>query len=123
MPKLLLVDDDSQLLELYKFILEHAGHEVQMAETCQAAVLLLAATEPDVVIMDLRLPEMDDGLAFLHTLKNHQRPPGMPPLKVIVASGWTEDLPADVQKEAVDRVLAKPVRMEVLLSSITELAQ
>jgi len=45
------------------------------------------------------------------------------PLKVVVASGWTEDLPTEVQKQAVDRVLAKPVGMQVLLRSIAELAQ
>jgi len=123
MPRLLLVDDDRQLLELYRLILEHAGHEVHTAETCRAAALLLTETEPDIVVMDLRVPEMDDGLALIRTLKNHKRPSGLAPLKVIVASGWTEDLPTEVQKQAVDRVLAKPVRMQVLLRSIAELAQ
>jgi len=123
MSRLLLVDDDCQLLELYRVILGHAGHEVQTAETCGAAFRLLAATDPEVVIVDLRVPEMEDGLALIRALKNHQRPPGLPPLKVIVTSGWTEDLPAEVEREFVDRVLAKPVRMEVLLRSIAELAQ
>jgi CheY-like chemotaxis protein len=123
MSRLLLVDDDRQLLELYRLILEHAGHQVQAAETCRAALLLLAETDSEVVIMDLRVPEMEDGLALIRTLKNHKRPPGMPPLRVIVLSGWTEDLPAGVEREFVQRVLAKPVRIEVLLRSIAELAQ
>ncbi len=123
MSRLLLVDDDCQLLELYKLILEHAGHHVEIAETCSAAFLLLRKTDPEIVIMDLRVPEMEDGLALIRTLKNHKRPPGRPPLKVIVTSGWTEDLPAGPERDSVHRVLAKPVRMEVLLRSITELAQ
>jgi len=121
--RLLLVDDDRQLLELYRLILEHAGHQVYTAEDCRAAFPLLAETDPEVVIMDLRVPEMEDGLALIRTLKNHKRPPGLPPLRVIVVSGWTEDLPAGVEREFVHRVLAKPVRMEVLLRSIAELAQ
>jgi len=123
MSRLLLVDDDPQLLGLYRLILEHAGHQVQAADTCRNAFLLLAQTDPDVVIMDLRVPEMEDGLALIRTLKNHRRPPGMPPLRVIVISGWTEDMPAGAEREFVDRVLAKPVRMEVLLRSIADLAQ
>ena len=123
MSRLLLVDDDRQLLDLYRLILTHAGHQVQVAETCRTASLLLAQTDPEVVIMDLRVPEMEDGLAFIRTLKNCKRPPGMPPLRVIVISGWTDDLPAGVERDFVDRVLAKPVRMEVLLRSIAELAQ
>ena len=123
MSRLLLVDDDRQLLGLYRLILEHAGHKVQAAETYRAALLILTQSDPEIVIMDLRVPEMEDGLALIRTLKNHKRPPGLAPLRVIVASGWTEDLPADVERESVDRVLAKPVRMEVLLSSIAELAQ
>ena len=122
MPRLLLVDDDSQLLDLYKLVLDHAGHQVAVAETCSAAFRLLGETDPEVVIMDLHVPSTQDGLALVRALKNHIRPPGMPSLKVIVTSGWTEDLPADVRKESVDRVLPKPVRMEVLLRTIAELA-
>ena len=123
MSRLLLVDDDRQLLDLYRLILAHAGHQVRVAETCRTACLLLAQTDPEVVIMDLRVPEMEDGLALIRTLKNCKRPPGMPPLRIIVISGWTDDLPAGVERDFVDRVLAKPVRMEVLLRSIAELAQ
>jgi DNA-binding response OmpR family regulator len=123
MSRLLLVDDDAQLLQLYKVILEHAGHHVETAETCAAAFILLAETDPEIVIVDLRVPEMEDGLALIRALRGHRRPPGQSSLKIIVTSGWTEDLPAAVRRESVDRVLAKPVRMEVLLRSIAELAQ
>ena len=123
MSRLLLVDDDSQLLELYKMVLELAGHQVAIAETCSEAFHLLTKTDPEVVIMDLHVPEMEDGLALIRTLKNHKRPSGLPPLKVIVTSGWTEDLPAGAERDSVHRVLSKPVRMEVLLRSIAELAR
>lgn len=123
MARLLLVDDDRQLLGFLKLVLEHAGHQVAAAETCADAFLLLQETDPEVVIMDLRVPETEDGLALIRTLKNHKRPPGMPLLKVIVTSGWTEDLPPGAERDSVHRVLAKPVRMEVLLRSIAELAQ
>jgi chemosensory pili system protein ChpA (sensor histidine kinase/response regulator) len=123
MCKLLLVDDDGQLLDFYRLVLEHAGHEVRTAETCQAAVDLLTESDPAVIIMDLRLPEIADGLALIRTLKKHQYPPDHCPPKVIVSSGWTDDLLPTAEKDWVDRVLPKPLRMEVLLQSISELSR
>ena len=68
------MDDDRQLLGLYRLILEHAGHQVHAAETCRAALLLLVQTDPEIVIMDLRVPEMQDGLRLIRSLKNHPAP-------------------------------------------------
>jgi len=122
MSRLLLVDDDAQLLEFYKLVLEQAGHQVDVAHTCQAAFVILANTHPEVVVMDLHVPEMEDGLALIRTLASRKKLAATCPLKVIVTSGWTEDLAPKMERDSVDRVLAKPVRMEVLLRSIAELA-
>jgi CheY-like chemotaxis protein len=65
---------------------------------------------------------LEDGLGLIRTLKNHAPPPGKRPLKIVVISGWVEDLLNAPEKGSVDRVLAKPVRMAVLLRSISELA-
>ena len=122
MSSLLLVDDNAQLLDFYKLVLEQAGHQVRTSETCAEAVALLGASDPEIVIMDLRMPELEDGLGLIRRLKEHTRPPGKRPMKVVVISGWVEDLLNAPEKGSVDRVLAKPVRMEVLLRSISELA-
>ena len=122
MCSLLLVDDNTQLLDFYKLVLEQAGHYVQTAENCSHAVELLAASDPEIVIMDLRVPEMADGLGLIRTLKDRLRPQGQARAKVIVISGWTEDLLDTPEKDFVDCVLPKPVRMELLLRSITRLA-
>jgi two-component system sensor histidine kinase RpfC len=122
MCSLLLVDDNVRLLEFYGLVLEQAGHQVRIAETCARAVTLLKEIDPEIVIMDLRLPKMEDGLGLIRALKNYVRPRGKAPLKVVVVSGWTEDLLDTAEKDAVDCVLPKPVRMEVLLQSIARLA-
>jgi CheY-like chemotaxis protein len=116
MCRLLLVDDDGQLLDFYRLVLEQAGHQVRTAETCPAAVELLTESGSELVVMDLRLPEIEDGLQLIRALRKHQ-----PPLKVIVISGWVEDLQPTAEKDWVDCVLSKPVRMEVLLQSISQL--
>lgn len=119
MCRLLLVDDNVQLLDFYSMVLEQAGHQVRVAETCRRAVTLVEESRPEIVIMDLRMPEMKDGLGLIRALKSR---PGACPLKIIVTSGWTEDLAATPEREAVDCILPKPVRMEVLLQSISRLA-
>jgi CheY-like chemotaxis protein len=122
MCSLLLVDDNLPILELYGLVLEKAGHHVQMAETCARAVTLLKETDPEIVIMDLRVPEMEDGLGLIRALKAHVRAPGKRALKVVVTSGWIEDLAGTPERDSVDCVLPKPVRMELLLQSIARLA-
>ena len=122
MCSLLLVDDDLHILEFYRLVLERAGHCVHIAGTCARAVTLLKETDPEIVIMDLRVPDMEDGLGLIRTLKAHVRAPGKRSLKVIVTSGWTEDLAGTPERDSVDCVLPKPVRMELLLQSIAGLA-
>jgi CheY-like chemotaxis protein len=122
MSSLLLVDDNTQILDFYRLVLEQAGHQVLTAETCDRAVALLAETDPEIVIMDLRVPDMADGLGLIRTLKDRVRPQGRTRAKVIVISGWTEDLFETPEKDSVDCVLSKPVRMEMLLRSIARLA-
>jgi CheY-like chemotaxis protein len=122
MCSLLLVDDDLRILKFYGLVLEQAGYHVRVAETSARAVTLLKETDPEIVIMDLRVPDMEDGLALIRTLKAHVRAPGQRPLKVVVTSGWTEDLAGTPELDSIDCVLAKPVRMELLLKSIARLA-
>ncbi len=122
MCSVLLVDDNVQILEFYSLVLSQVGHQVRIAETCARALALLKEVDPEIVIMDLRVPEMEDGLGLIRTLKAHVRAPGKPRRKVVVISGWIEDLAATPEQDSVDCALPKPVRMELLLQSIARLA-
>ncbi|MCU1274439.1 MAG: hypothetical protein JWO48_1870 [Bryobacterales bacterium] len=122
MSRLLLVDDNAQVLDFYKLVLEQAGHHVRTAVMCSEAVRLLDEVDPEIVIVDLCVPEMKDGLGLIRAVKDHARPDGRPPAKVIVVSGWTDDLRNEPESKRVDRVLTKPMRLEVLLRYISELA-
>ena len=121
MAQLLLVDDNTQLLDLYKAILEQAGHRVSIADNCHDAIGLLHETSPEIVVMDLRMPEMEDGLALIRNVVSYTPPARTAPAKVVVISGWAEDLLETPEKDLVARVLSKPARMDVLLRSISEL--
>jgi DNA-binding response OmpR family regulator len=118
MPRLLLVDDDERLLGLFKELLEEGGHEVRAVASVTAALSALDVEQPEILIMDLRVPELQDGLRLLRSVPSGD---SGSTTRVIVISGWTGDLAEHSERSRADRILAKPLRMETLLASIREL--
>ena len=110
MARLLLVEDDAELLELQSLILRRAGHEVLSTQSAEAALKCFQARRPDVVIMDYRIPRPEDGAGLIRDLG--------PGVRVIVLSGAS--LKDTVEGAA--RVLRKPCSPRVLLQAIAELA-
>ena len=114
MARLLLVDDDAAGLELRKLILEREGYQVAAAPDAAAARVLFSETQPDSVVLDLRLPETADGLALIREFRA-----AAPRLRIIVLSGWTPDLEGTPEARMVDQLLAKPIRSALLVSAIS----
>ena len=113
MARLLLVDDDPAGLELRKLILEREGHQVSTAADAAAARSLFSETRPDSVVIDLRLPETEDGLALIREFRA-----AAPAVRIVVLSGWTPDLDGKPEARMVDQLLAKPVRSARLVSAV-----
>ena len=106
MPLLLVVDDDADQLSIRALILEHAGYAVTTAAGVESAIAQFAANRPDLVIMDMRLPEASDGERLIAAIG------GKAP--VVVLSG------APPRGLPVARVLRKPCASRKLLRSIAE---
>jgi CheY-like chemotaxis protein len=105
MPRVLLVEDDSEQLALRKLIFERSGYEVAAAVSAREALEQLPGCE--VVVMDLKIPEAQDGLELIHAIGNSAR--------IVVLSGAGEaDLP-------VDLFLLKPCSTPVLLAAVAKL--
>jgi CheY-like chemotaxis protein len=66
--KILVVDDNATNLKLVSELLEFEGHEVLKAVDAEDALIVLAATLPDLILMDIALPGMD-GLTLTRKLK------------------------------------------------------
>jgi len=103
MAKILVVEDDPSQLEIRKQILEHAGHTVVTAQDADAAIERFPGCQ--IVLMDLRLPEPEDGLRLIRAIDGHAR--------IIVLSGGEVDpnLP-------VDEILTKPFPSRRLIERI-----
>jgi CheY-like chemotaxis protein len=113
MCRLLIADDDAQQLGIRKLLLEAAGHEVAVAEDLPQARRLLEQLRPDVLVMDLRLPKLKDGLSLIRSVGEHRLT-----AKIIVLSGWTEELCDLPEEKLVSSVLGKPIRNGLLLEAI-----
>jgi CheY-like chemotaxis protein len=90
---ILVVEDDEALSEAYKLVLEHAGYTTRTAMSGVDALKAIEELEPDVILLDIRMPVMD-GIAFLKAYQPSSRPN---PASVIVFSNY------DMQQE-VDEV-------------------
>ncbi len=103
MARILVVEDDTSQLDIRKQVLEHAGFEVVTA--LDAAEALARWEGCPVVVMDLRIPEPEDGARLIHTIAGRAR--------IIVLSGGQVDpaLP-------VDEVLTKPCASKRLIEAI-----
>jgi two-component system KDP operon response regulator KdpE len=109
---LLLVEDDPQLLRAMRITLRAAGHTVIPAETGRRALSEAAAAHPDLVVLDLGLPDMD-GVDVIHALR------GWTAVPIIVLSGRTTggDKVAALDAGADDYV-TKPFGVDELLARI-----
>ncbi len=102
MPKLLLIDDDPALLEILCDYLERAGYTVAAASSGSEGLKLAEASTPDLLVLDVAMPEMD-GWQVLKSLRERS------PVPVILLTARTEE--ADVLQGfslGADDYVAKP---------------
>src|SRR5581483_48309 len=67
-PRVLIVDDQPEVLRVYARALEVDGLEAQTADSAQAAMDLISAAPPDAILLDLKMPYVN-GLGFLYRLR------------------------------------------------------
>jgi butyrate kinase len=66
MKKILCIEDELQMIDLIKLILESKGYQVLGAEGGQQGLEMMRAEKPDLILLDLMMPEMDGGDVFRH---------------------------------------------------------
>ena len=70
MAQILLIEPNTLLATTYRLALEHVGHMVAHATSAQAAITAADFARPDLVIVELQLPE-HSGLEFLHEFRSY----------------------------------------------------
>lgn len=110
--KILLVEDDGNIRSVMTTMLEAEGYQVIVAETCAMAQTLFLSHQPDVVILDLGLPDMD-GMRFLE----YVRVDSLTPILVLSARSDDHDKVCALDAGANDYV-TKPFSSAELLARI-----
>ncbi len=111
--RILIVDDDSDLLRLLTFRLEGAGYSVEAASSAEQALARLSASIPQLVITDMRMSGMD-GLALFDNI--HKSNPALPVI-ILTAHGTIPDAVAATQR-GVFGYLTKPFDSRELLQQV-----
>jgi CheY-like chemotaxis protein len=109
-PKILIVEDESDVRRLYAIGLNQRGFEVKLAANGAEAVERIANEKPDVILLDWIMPLMDGGEVL-----NKLNVDGNDPISVIVISGQQ---PPEVVDPRIRRWLIKPVSIDELVSEI-----
>jgi DNA-binding NtrC family response regulator len=111
--KVLVIDDDPEMLDLARFHLEKSGYEVTSAETGAQGLRLVAEHRHEVALTDLKLPDID-GIELVTKLKESS-----PATEVIMITGYgavTEAIEAT--KAGAFYFMEKPVEFEELMALI-----
>ncbi|MBN2034341.1 MAG: response regulator [Deltaproteobacteria bacterium] len=114
-PKLLVVDDEEDILELLRFNLAGEGFQVVCATTGEEALGKVKSDMPDLILLDLMLPGID-GLEVAKRLKSLPETRGVP-LVMLTAKGEEEDIVKGLEIGA-DDYITKPFSPKVLAARI-----
>lgn len=118
MAEILIVDDDPEILNMYKAILGSKGHLVEVAKDGEDAVELATAKRFDIIIMDIIMPKKDGIDAILEIKEIY------PDIKIIAISGGGRKGNMDFLKLAqmvgACDTLAKPFNPADLLSKLND---
>src|SRR3989449_2998193 len=114
-PKVLLVDDDKDLLQLIAMRLTASGYAVTSVESGEAALAALAVARPQAVVTDLRMAGMD-GMALFDAI--HREAPSLP--VVILTAHGTIPEAVTATRRGVFSFLTKPFEPKVLLETVAE---
>jgi DNA-binding NarL/FixJ family response regulator len=113
--KLLLIDDDPNLILLVKDYLEFRGYEVITAENGREALEVLDSQSPDMIICDVMMPEMD-GYSLVSTIRSQAKHSWIPVL-FLSAKGQSQDRVKGLNIGA-DVYMVKPFEPEELVAQV-----
>lgn len=119
MSTLLIVDDQAELRQLFQRVLETQGYHVVLAANGQAGLDALDAVNPQLILLDMAMPEMD-GITFLRRLRQRS---GFATVPVLILSGLIsrEQLQAARELGAADHLVKADFTMKELRSRVAGL--
>ncbi len=112
--KIAIIEDDAVISQMYRMKFEAEGYEVQMAGNGRLGVELVEKMRPDIILLDLRMPEMD-GAQALAQIRKHEWGKHIPVL--ILTNVGEEEAPKEL---AHLNVLSYIVKADLTPRQVTE---
>lgn len=120
MTKILIVDDDPDMVEAGRFVLEGKGYQVVSAANAEEGLQALDREKPDLVILDVMMEEPDDGIRVARQIR---RRGSKVPILMLTSVNVAMNLHIDKDSEVVpvDEFQEKPVDPATLLLKVQKL--
>jgi two-component system sensor histidine kinase/response regulator len=117
--RILVAEDNEINQQVAQEILEGSGFVVEIAEDGQVALDMVQASEYDVILMDINMPNMDGLEATKRIRELEKDPQSSIPIVAMTASAMTQDIEL-TQEAGMDDHVAKPVDVKQLLSTLVK---
>ena len=116
--KILYIEDHPAQSDIMKQMLEFSGYTVELAMSGEEGIEKARQTQPDVILMDLRMP----GMGGIEAIRQLKKDPSVAGIPVVVLSAWTSQRNReDALAAGAVKFLAKPVDTKRLIGEINEL--
>ena len=118
--KVLIIDDEPDLANLVKNRLEYHGYQVDCLNTGRDAVKIAQETNPDLIILDIMLPDKN-GYDICYELKHNANTSSIPVILFTAKQEWKAEMGEIGKFAKADDYISKPFEPQVLLDKIKRL--
>jgi len=122
MPKILIVDDDPDMVAASRLVLEKEGFEVESASNAGAGLSAVETLKPDLLVLDVMMEEPDDGLRMARELRRRGHD-----LPILMLTSVNQAMGVQIDKDEeivpVDEFVEKPVDPAALVQAVRALLE
>jgi response regulator RpfG family c-di-GMP phosphodiesterase len=119
--KIMIIDDDIDLVEAMRITLETDNYEVIDAQEGQKGLEILKKEKPDLLILDVMMGTLDEGFHIAYQIRNDEEIKDIPILMITAVgaqTGFEFDMQRDEDFLPVNEFIEKPVNPQVLLDTV-----
>jgi len=117
--KIMVVDDEYEVADIVKKMLESEGYEVEVANSGDECLEKLKEVTPDLILLDIMMPGMD-GWETLRNIKSNDKTRDIP-VSMLTALPLTPDDTRDKPLDSIENYIVKPFTKKILLHKIQDI--
>ncbi len=119
--KILIIDDDIDLVEAMRLTLENAGFDVIDAQDGQKGLEKIEKEKPDLVLLDVMMETQDEGFHIAYQIRNNEETADLPIIMLTAVgaeTGFSFDKEKDEDFLPVDEFIEKPINPDTLIECV-----